>query len=158
MVLYAAMRPRKAGVFQWVTPRAAEGTETCGREPGGAGQVLGPTKKRRAALGLWGRWDTRGTDRLNDGVEAGRSANHVDAFVFRDGSDFENDVVGLNGQLASAAIDDHCEFDVGGATVIQNGVDGCTGSAPGVQHIIDDHDVATVERAGDGTRTNTWIG
>lgn len=130
-------------------PRAAsdDGELGGGREPPRGRVGAGPNqkKKRKLALGLGGRWDARGTDRLDHGVEAARSTHHIDAFVFRDGSDFENDVVGLNGQLASTAIDDDRKLDVGGTTIVQHGVDGCAGGAPRVQHVIDDHHVAAIE-------------
>ena len=59
----------------------------------------------------------------------------------------------LDGQLAMTAIDEHQELDAAGTAMIEEGVEGGANGAAGVEHVVDEDDVAAVdveaERAGD---------
>ena len=70
---------------------------------------------------------------------------HVDALVLR-GRQVLADVVGADRQLAVAAVDEHRELDAGRAAEVEERVDRRAHRAPGVEHVVDDHDRAAVDR------------
>src|SRR5205085_12088688 len=53
--------------------------------------------------------------------------------------------VGMDRQLAPAAVDQHCELHLGRAAVVEQFVKHGADRAPGVQHVIEQHDVSIVD-------------
>ena len=64
---------------------------------------------------------------------------HVDHLVARRGHVLAH-VVGPDGQLAMAAVDEHRQSDRRGPTLVHERIHGGPDGPPGVQHVIDDDD------------------
>src|SRR3569623_219528 len=54
--------------------------------------------------------------------------------------------VGAHGQFAAAAVDQHRQHYAGGAAIVEDFVEGRADGAAGVEHVVDQHDVAIVHR------------
>ena len=62
-----------------------------------------------------------------------------------DGGDVLAHVVGADGQLAVAPVDQHRELDAARPAEVEERVDGRADGAPGVEHVVDEHDGGVVE-------------
>jgi hypothetical protein len=67
------------------------------------------------------------------------------------------DVVGLDRELTAAAIDEDRELDRTRTAVVEHGVERRSNGAAGVEHVVDEHDAALLDRAGHLARTDTRI-
>src|SRR6185312_3349716 len=83
--------------------------------------------------------------------------HHVHAVAVRHGERLAHDV-GANGQLAPAAVHEHGERDAGGAAEVRQLVERRANGAPGVEHVIHDHQVLAVDvpRNVGGANDGAW--
>ncbi len=58
---------------------------------------------------------------------------------------FAADESGFDGELAVAAVDEHGELDAARASVIEEGVEGGTNGAAGVEDVVDQDDVLVLD-------------